>query len=403
MARAYHAPKDTRYDVVIIGGAVIGSSTAYWLTQQPDFNGSVLVIERDSTYQFASTTLSSSSIRQQFSNPINVKISQFGVEFIRNFPATMADAFDDGCVPELGFRENGYLMCCSPAGVDACRERVEMQQSLGAGTVFLTPGEIADRFPYMNVDDLGGGSWGRSAEGWFDSNGLMNGFRSAARLNGTEYIDNEVTGLTREGGKITAVHLVTGETISCGTVVNAAGPRAQMISRMGDMDIPVEPRRRHTFIFAAAEPVPGAMPCIIDMDGTYVRPEGQMFMTGNTPLNDGPAEVDDFTTEHGEFDRIWPSLAHRIPQFETIKLQNFWTGHYAYNTLDHNAIVGRHPAVPNFIFANGFSGHGLQQSPAVGRAVSELICHNEYRTLDLTPFCYERVERNEPFLEDAVI
>lgn len=403
MARAYRAPENTHYDVVIIGGAVVGSSTAYWLTRNTDFNGSVLVIERDSTYQFASTTLSSSSIRQQFSNPINVKISQFGVEFIRNFPETMAEFFDEGSLPELGFRENGYLMCCSPDGADACRDRAEMQRDLGANTVFLSPEEIAARFPYIRTADLGGGSWGQGAEGWFDSNGLMNGFRTAARKSGAEYVDNEVVGLGRETGRITHVELATGEHISCGTLVNAAGPRARMVAGMGGMDIPVEPRRRHTFIFAAADPISGAMPCIIDMDGTYVRPEGALFMTGNTPLVDGPVAVDDFTTEHGEFDRIWPSLAHRIPQFERIKLQNFWTGHYAYNTLDHNAIVGRHPEVANFIFANGFSGHGLQQSPAVGRGVSELICHDGYRTLDLTPFCYERVERNEPFLEDAVI
>ena len=103
------------------------------------------------------------------------------------------------------------------------------------------------------------------------------------------------------------------------------------------------------------------------MSGTFVRPEHSLYLAGNTPAPDVEAAVDDFETDHEEFEeRIWPALAHRIPQFEAIKVMQFWTGHYAFNTLDHNAIVGRHPDVPNFIFANGFSGHGLQQAPAVG-------------------------------------
>ncbi len=400
----YFRPERDSYDVVIVGGAVIGSSIAYWLTESTVFDGSILVVERDSTYEFASTTLSTSAIRQQFSNPINVKLSQFGVEFIRNFPKIMAAYFDGELAPELGFKEHGYLFCCSPAGVDAARERVELQKSLGAHTMFLQPDDIRERFPYMNVEDLGGASWGAEAEGWFDSNGLMQGFRKAARANGACYIDNEVSGLERDKDRISAIRLKTGERISCGTLVNAAGPRARTIANLADLDIPVEPRKRHSFVFACATPVPGRMPNIIDLSGTYVRPEHDLFLTGNTPARDLTVAVDDFETDHDEFEEnIWPALAHRIPQFEAIKLMQFWTGHYAFNTLDHNAIVGRHPDVPSFIFANGFSGHGLQQAPAVGRGISELIGYGEYRTLDLSPFRYERIVDNQPFLEEAII
>ncbi len=403
-APAYFAPEQDRYDVVIAGGAVIGSSIAYWLTENPDFNGSVLVVERDSTYEFASTTLSTSAIRQQFSNPINVKISQFGVEFIRNFPETMARFYEGEESPNLGFKEHGYLYCCSPAGVDAARDRVELQRSLGAHTVFLTPADVSERFPYVNVEDLGGASWGASAEGWFDSNGLMQGFRHAARKNGASYIDNEIVDLVRKNNSIAAVSLKTGEQIGCGTFVNATGARARTVANLVGLDIPVEPRKRHTFVFDCTTAVPGRMPNIIDMSGTFVRPEHSLYLTGNTPLPDVEVTVDDFETDHKEFEeRIWPALAHRIPQFEAIKVMQFWTGHYAFNTLDHNAIVGRHPDVPNFIFANGFSGHGLQQAPAVGRGVSELITYGEYRTLDLSPLRYERIPGNQPFLEQVVI
>lgn len=400
----YKAPLRSSYDIVIVGGAAVGSSTAYWLSQALGPNPSVLVVERDSTYEFSSTALSTSAIRQQYSNPINVKISQFGIEMIRSFPERMAPFFPNEPAPDLGFKEYGYLYCCTPEGVDAAKARVELQQSLGAGTVFLDPGALKERFPWINVDDLGGGSWGSRDEGWFDSMGMLNGFRRAARGSGVEYIDNAVTALDLEGGRVVSVRLKTGETIACGTLVNAAGPRAQQICDMAGLSIPVRPYKRYSFVFASATPIPGRMPNVIDLSGTFVRPEGELFLTGNTPQNDGPADYDDFEMHHEEFDdHIWPALYHRIPCFDSLRVQTSWTGHYEYNMLDHNGIVGFHPEVTNFMFANGFSGHGLQQSPAVGRGVSELILHGSFQTFDLSPFSYERIERNEPFLEEAVI
>ena len=401
---AYKAPARTAYDVVIVGGAAVGSSAAYWLSQSLGANASILVVERDSSYEFSSTALSTSAIRQQYSNPINVKISQFGIEVIRGFPERMAPFFENEAAPDLGFREHGYLYCCSIEGVDAARARVDLQRSLGAHTVFLEPGPLKDRFPWLNVADLGGGAWGSRDEGWFDSMGMLNGFRRAARGSGVEYIDNAVTGLTLEGGRVASATLATGQVVSCGTLVNAAGPRAQQVAAMAGLSIPVEPRKRYSFVFASATPIPGRMPNVIDLSGTYVRPEGKLFLAGNTPRNEYAEDYDDFETDHSEFDEhIWPALWHRIPAFDALRVQQSWTGHYEYNTLDHNGIVGFHPEVTNFMFANGFSGHGLQQSPAVGRAVSELIVHGAFRTLDLSPFNYERIARNEPFLEEAVI
>lgn len=400
----YKAPSRNAYDIVIVGGAVVGSSTAYWLSQALGDKVSILVVERDSSYTFSSTALSTSAIRQQYSNPINVKISQFGIEIIRGFAERMAPFYPNEPAPDLGFKEHGYLYCCSPEGVDAARERVELQRSLGAHTVFLEPGALKERFPWLNVDDLGGGSWGSREEGWFDSMGLLNGFRRAARASGVEYIDNAVTGLDLAHGRVASVRLATGETVACGTLVNAAGPRAQQVAAMAGLSIPVAPYKRYSFVFASANPIPGRMPNVIDLSGTFVRPEGELFLTGNTPQGDGPADYDDFEMHFEEFDDyIWPALWHRIPAFDALKVQTSWTGHYEYNMLDHNGIVGFHPEVRNFMFANGFSGHGLQQSPAVGRAVSELIVHGAFQTLDLSPFRYERIPRNEPFLEEAVI
>ena len=400
----YKAPARSSYDIVIVGGAVVGSSTAYWLSLALGRSASVLVVERDSSYEFSSTALSTSAIRQQYSNPINVKISQFGIEIIRSFPELMASAFPNEPAPDLGFKEHGYLYCCSPEGVEAAKARVDLQRSHGAGTIFLAPGALKERFPWINVDDLGGGSWGSRDEGWFDSMGMLNGFRRAARANGIEYIDNAVTGLVLDGDRVVSVRLATGQTVSCGTLVNAAGPRAEQVANMAGLTIPVRPYKRYSFVFSSANPIPGRMPNVIDLSGTFVRPEGELFLTGNTPQGDGPADYDDFEMHHEEFDDyIWPALYHRIPSFDALRVQTSWVGHYEYNMLDHNGIIGFHPRVTNFMFANGFSGHGLQQSPATGRGVSELIVHGAFRTLDLSPFSYERIERNEPFLEEAVI
>lgn len=404
MSLPYQAPKARRYDVVIVGGAAVGSSIAYWLSQKLGPNPSVLVVERDSSYARSSTALSTSAIRQQYSNPINVKISQFGVAFIRGFAERMAP-FHPGEPPQdLGFREHGYLYCVSPDGVEAARARVELQRSLGAGTVFLEPGPLKERFPWLNVDDLGGGAWGSRDEGWFDSMGMLNGLRRAARAGGVEYVENAVTGLDIADGRVAGVRLQTGETIACGVLVNAAGPRAQQVAAMAGLSIPVAPFKRYSFVFASGTPIPGRMPNVIDLSGTFVRPEGPLFLTGNTPLDDGPADYDDFDLRHDEFEeRIWPALFHRVPAFDALRVQTAWTGHYEYNMLDHNGIVGFHPRIRNFMFANGFSGHGLQQSPAVGRGVAELIVDGGFQTLDLSPFRYERIPENRPFMEEAVI
>lgn len=400
----YHPPVRRAYDVVIVGGAAVGSSTAYWLSQKLGPDPSVLVVERDSSYARSSTALSTSAIRQQYSNPINVRISQFGVEFIRGFAERMAPFHPGEAPQDLGFREHGYLYCVSPEGVEAARARVELQRSLGAGTVFLEPGPLKDRFPWLNVEDLGGGAWGSRDEGWFDSMGMLNGLRRAARAGGVEYAENAVVGLEMAAGRVAGVRLQTGETVACGTLVNAAGPRAQQVAAMAGLSIPVAPFKRYSFVFASGTPIPGRMPNVIDLTGTFVRPEGPLFLTGNTPLDDGPADYDDFDLRREEFeDRIWPALWHRIPCFDALRVQTAWTGHYEYNMLDHNGIVGFHPETSNFMFANGFSGHGLQQSPAVGRAVAELIVDGSFQTLDLTPFRYERIPAGEPFMEEAVI
>jgi len=399
-----------RYDVVIVGGAVIGSAIAYFLAANPDFDGSVLVVERDPTYLKAATSLSSSSIRTQFSNPINVKISQFGSEFIRTFADRMQVAGE--AEPDLGFHPGGYLFLAgSPEQEMVLRENHAVQKACGADVVLWNRDELANAFPHLNVEDILLASYGRSGEGWFNNTGLLHGFRAKARELGADYVTDEVVGIDREGGRVTAVRLRSGARVETGTVVNASGPRAALTARMAGLDIPVEPRKRTIFVFDCAETPEGSatvnggrLPLMIDPSGVFCRPEGRFFLAGCPPVEDPAADFDDFEPRYEEFEEIiWPALAGRSPAFEAIKVVNQWAGHYDFNVLDHNLVVGRHPDVQNFIFANGFSGHGLQQSPATGRGVSELIVYGQYRTLDLSEVGYERIVENRPFLEKAVI
>lgn len=397
------------YDVVIVGGAVIGSAVAYYLSANPDFNGSILVIERDPTYLKAATSLSSSSIRTQFSNPINVKISQYGSEVIRNF-GEMMQVGDDK--PDLGFHSGGYLFLAStPEQVQILKENHDVQISCGADVVLWNRDELANAFPHINVEGIELASYGRSGEGWFNNTGLMYGFKNKARELGAEYLSDEVVEIGREGDKVTSVALKSGRRINAGIIVNCSGPRAALTARMAGLDIPVEPRKRTLFVFDCAKTPEGTanvnngrLPLMIDPTGVFCRPEGKFFLTGCPPVEDPAADWDDFEPRYDEFEEIiWPALAERSPNFEAIKVVNQWAGHYDFNTLDHNLVVGRHPQVKNFIFANGFSGHGLQQGPATGRAVSELIIYNEYRSLDFSEVGYERIVENRPFIEKAVI
>jgi FAD-dependent oxidoreductase domain-containing protein 1 len=142
---------------------------------------------------------------------------------------------------------------------------------------------------------------------------------------------------------------------------------------------------------------------MIDPTGVYFRPEGQFFLAGLAPPEHADPDAEDFEIDHEFFDtEIWPLLAARVPAFETLKVQSAWCCHYDINTLDHNAILGPHPDLPSFVMACGFSGHGLQHSPGVGRGIAELLAHGKYRTIDLTRFGFARVLANAPILEQNV-
>jgi len=395
-------PRSSSYDVVIIGGAIIGSSIAWFLSNYVDFNGSVLVVERDPLYEQCSTAHTNSCMRQQFSNPLNVQISQFAADHVRNFQEHLGN---DPEVPEIFVNHYGYMyLAGDDEFADTLRTNQAVQARLGAGTKIMTPDEITAAYPFYNVDDIICGSHNLIDEGYFDSGTMFDWWRRKARQGGVEYTTNTVVGLERSGDKLTGVKLASGHQIVCGQVVNAAGPSATLIADMAGVELKVEPRKRFTYIFDCAQDLGGNVPLTIDPSGVHVRSDGDAYMAGCTPRPDPAVAYDDYEMDRDIFEeRVWPVLVHRIPAFERIKIQTQWAGHYAHNPFDHNVIVGPHNEVDNFFFANGFSGHGLQQSPAVGRGIAELIAYGEFRELDMTALGYQRIADNEPFVETAII
>lgn len=383
-------------DIVIVGGGVVGSACAHFL-RALGARGRIVVVERDTSYARTATARSAGGIRTQFSTPENIALSRESLRIIREL----------GLIDEVGFREQGYLILASPAGLATLEANVARQRQEGADVVLETPQALAARFPWLAIEDIAAGALGLSGEGWIDPASLMSALRREARRGGVELLAGEVVGIERGPVRIEAVCLASGERLGCGALVNAAGPWAGGLARMAGVDLPVEPRKRYVYVLDVRSP-PAALamaPLTVDPGGVWFRPEGRTFICGRSPeRQEEPGDSDVDIVDHGFFDEtIWPALAARVPAFEAAKPINAWAGLYDYNALDQNGIIGRHPEIANLYLANGFSGHGLQQAPAVGRAIAELIVGGRFTSLDLTRLGFERIVRCEALAEINVI
>ncbi len=389
-----------RYDVAIAGAAVMGSAVAYFLAADADFDGSIVVIERDPSYEACATTRSWGGIRQQFSAPENVKMSLYGARFVRRAGELLEV---DGERPDLGFTERGYLFLASAVRLPQLERNCAMQRDLGAAVAVLGPAELAAQFPWLNLDGVAGAGHGLANEGWLDPSALLHGFRRKARALGVEYRHDEVVSVEVSRGRVTGLGLREGGRLDCATLVNAAGPQAGALAALAGAALPVGPRKRMTYVFDCRAALP-PLPLVIDVSGVAFRPEGAQYIAIVSPPPAEDRERDDFELEYGAFEEvIWPTLAHRVPAFEAIKLIRAWACHYDYNAFDQNAVLGPHPEIEGLMFCNGFSGHGLQQSPAAGRAVAELIVHGRFRSLDLSNLLYARIAQGQPVQEQNVV
>jgi len=388
-------------DVVIVGGGIVGSATAYFLSSDAAFRDRrIVMIERDTSYAEASTTLSAGGLRQQFSTPENIALSQATLAIIRQLSSIFGPDAD------VSFREQGYLIMSTGSGEALLAENVDLQRRQGGDIVLLRATELAARFPWLATDGIAAGSLGRSGEGWFDPPSLAALFRRAARNRGVTLLHDQVIAIESQA-RIEAVRLAGGARIACGALVNAAGAWAGELAATAGIALPVEPRKRYVYVIdcrEASDALHGA-PLTVDPSGVWFRPEGRFFLCGKSPEeSEEPPAADLDDIDHTFFEsEVWPQLATRVPAFESVKVVNAWAGFYDYNTLDQNAVIGRHPEIANLYFANGFSGHGAQQGAPAGRAIAELIAHGRFVTIDLSRLGYDRIAANRPLPERNVI
>jgi len=389
--------ENTRYDVAVMGGGIVGSAIAYFLLKaSPGL--SVCVLEPDPTYEFASALRASGGCRVQFTCPENIEMSKFSIDFIKQFEATMAS---HGRPAPVDWVEGGYLFIVPAQDVANLERNVAIQRAHGCVVDLLTPAELKQRFPSMRVDDLGAGAL-TPRDGWCDPNGLLWGFRRKAVELGAEYIQDRVVAARTDSVKVRSVVLGGGGDLSAEAFVNACGAWSGQVAALFGMPLPVSPMRRYEHYFTPGSPVE-RLPYVKDVARLAFRSEGQGFSGG---LVDGDASRGfNFDVDHDYFERmVWPAVAHRFPAFEAARCHRTWSGLYEVNELDGNPVIGAWSGGrPNLYTVAGFSGHGMMHAPAAARGIAELIVRGRYQSLDLSRLGYDRVRRAEPYAEAGIL
>lgn len=427
-------------DILIVGGGIMGSSIAYWLKQRALDGLRVVVVEKDSTvntdkfnsleYCRSSTLLSCGGIRQQFSLPENIKMSLFGAEFLRNIKRHLTVEGDDP--PDVRFTPSGYLFLASEKGADILLNNSKIQKENGAKNEILTPNKLKSKFPWLNTDGIALGCHGLENEGWIDPWSLLIAFKKKALSLGTEYIVGEAdsfdfevlpdTSLEGQPGAYCQpirlnVRTADGQLrgIRFAILIIAAGASSGEVAKLAGIGtgqgylaapVPVEPRKRYVYSIHSPDGPGLNTPLTVDPSGTYFRRDGLCgnYICGLSPNPDEEPSTDNLEVDHDYFDQVvWPILANRVPAFEAVKVKSAWAGYYDFNTFDENGIIGPHPGYINVYLATGFSGHGLQQAAAVGRAMMEIIIEGHYETLDLTRMHIERLYHEERLLETNIV
>jgi FAD-dependent oxidoreductase domain-containing protein 1 len=388
---------NSTYDVVIVGGGIMGSSTAYSL-MSADNKLKVAVVEMDPVYTRASTTLSMANVRIQFSLKQNIQISQYAFEVLERFEDTMAVGEDK---LNISYRREGNLFLIDENGCSVSKETLALQKSLGCRVEWWSPEKIKQHYPLYDMSGLVGGTFGPQ-DGHFDAYAVLMGYKAKARSLGAQYIEGEVVELVSAGGRISGVKLTSGGSLTAKFVINCAGAWAARVAQMAGVKLPVEPVKRQVFALDPAVKPEGPLPLTILPSGLYFRTEtGDQILLGKS-MDEDPVGFDFNWDDKRFMEILWPELAEFVPSFDTLKLVRGWAGLYAVNTLDGNAILGEWPDLKGFFLANGFSGHGLQQGPAVGRYLAELII-GLTPTLDLSIFRPERILENKPLSEGGLV
>jgi sarcosine oxidase subunit beta len=360
-------------DVVIIGGGIVGSSIAYHLTEAGCRN--VLVIERESHQGKGSTGKSMGGVRAQFTTPVNIQMSLYSIPFYASF--------DDRLDHPAGYRPQGYLfVATSPAHLQYLEKNQQLQKSLGLKQVkMLSADEIIAMVPQIRSDDILGGSF-CPTDGFVDPYSAMTGFSKRAVENGvTVWKSTEVTGVLKNGSRVSGVATSRGE-VHSPTVVNAAGAWAAQIAKLAGVDLPVTPLRRMLIPTEPFDDVSHEIPMVIDMtNGFHFRPESRGFLLAWNDPEETPGFKFDFEPDFIE--KVLTRAADRVPCFENLAVnpKRAWAGLYEMSP-DHHGIIGKFPELPGFYAANGFSGHGVMHAPATGKIVADLIITGSTKVVD---------------------
>lgn len=381
------------FDVIMIGGGVMGCATAYYLLKSdPDLN--VAIVEMDPTYEKSSSALSDGNTRIQFNIQENIQMSLYGLEVMENFSEKMAVGEKK---PEIAFRQQGNLFLVDEESHAEAREGLELQQSLGCQVEWLSPDAIGLRYPLIDPVNCVGGTFG-PLDGVLDPYAVLIAYKDKAISMGAQFITAEVVDLMHENKRVKGVKLASGDELLARTAVNSAGAWATKLSKTAGIDLPVSPVMRQVFVVETENHSDDLLPAFFSPSGLYcIHEGGDRFMVGKS-LQEDPIGFE-FTWSRDRFtETLWPELVEFVPSFDRLKVLRGWAGLYAVNTLDGNAILGEWPELSGFFLANGFSGHGFQQCHAVGRYIAELILDNT-PSLDLSVFSPQRILTNEPVFE----
>ena len=375
----------------------MGCSCAFHLIRK-DPTLKIAVFEMDPTYTHSSTTLSLANVRVQFSLEENIKISCYTLKVLKDFHKKMAV---DGSDSRVFFRQEGNLFMVEKSHKEQMKKVLERQLKLGGEVEWWPPTRIREEFPEFNVSRFAGGTFG-IRDGHLDAYAFLKAYRNKAKSLGVTFRTAEVSRV------LTAPTAATGIQLRCGTslygkyVLNCAGAWAAHIAQTAGIELPVLPVRRQVFVAAVKQNRISPLPLTNLPSGLYFRSEGTgQILVGKSMEDDSTGF--DFSVDEIRFNQqLWPELVQFVPTFDRLKLLRGWSGLYAENSFDGNALLGEWPGLEGFFLVNGFSGHGMQQAPAIGRYISEILLHKS-PCLDLSIFSPKRLFTQQSIIEDHLI
>ncbi len=382
-------------DILIVGGGVMGCAIAYYLLKANE-SIKITIIERDSTYNRASTTLSEGNIRVQFNIKENIEMSLYGLQVLANFAEEMAT---EDHVPDIAFRQQGNLFIIDATSEELAREGLKLQKSLGCQVEWLEPEQVKAVYPPYNLVDCVGATFGPT-DGSMSPLDVLLGYRHKVIALGAAVIEAEVSHLLKNGDQMSGVALTSGEVLSADIVVNTAGAWAPKLAQTVDVTLPIKATKRQVYAIETPLHFDHILPALLLPSGQYCFHEAGGHFTAGGSRSDDPITYDDFSWSKTRFEEhLWAGFVKYLPDFDRLKVTQGWAGLYAVNTFDGNAILGEWPELKGLFLANGFSGHGFQQSHAVGRYLAELIL-GQPPTLDLSIFSPQRILDNKPVFEN---